>query len=617
MGRFAVRHVLAALCLLFLIVPAAAAPDPRVADILARSKAAMGGDAWDDVRFVRTKSRLETSGLKGTAESFEDARTGVYVDSYDLGAFKGASGFDGKAVWEQDASGEVAIQGAEAPRQAAINEAYRRSHAYWYPDRAPATIEYAGETPDGARKLHVLRVVPQGGRPFDMWIDAKTFLVDRIAERNARELRTTFFSDYRPIGGKRIAHASRQTNGEVKYDAHIKVESVTFAADAPRTAFAPPPPPKRDFGFLRANSTTIPFKLVNNHIYMEVRLNGRPYEFLFDTGGLNVITPSVARELGLKAEGAVQATGSGEKSADAAFTKVARTEVGDAFLDNQTFVVLALEAFKEVEGKPITGIIGYEVFKRFIVRLDYENSRVVLIEPNGFTYRGPGVRVPMDLNERTPEVAGEIDGIPGKFALDTGSRSTLDLMSPFVAKHNLLQRYGAKYQGVTGWGVGGPARSWIVRGKKLSLGGVSVDAPVVELSQATAGSFVDAYQAGNVGAGVLKKFNIVWNYPRHEIFFEKNKHHAEPDVFDRAGFWINLGDNVFDVVDVIAQTPADQAGLKRGDRIVAVNGKKAVTEISLPDVRLLKKAPAGTNLILEVLRGSQRLTINILLKDIV
>ena len=156
-----------------------------------------------------------------------------------------------------------------------------------------------------------------------------------------------------------------------------------------------------------------------------------------------------------------------------------------------------------------------------------------------------------------------------------------------------------------------------MRGKKFSLGGVSVDDPVVEFSQAKAGSFVDAYQAGNVGAGVLKKFNIVWNYPRHEIFFEKNKHHAERDVFDRAGFWVNLGDNVFDVVDVIAQSPAEVAGLQRGDRIVTVNGKRAVTEISLPDLRLLKKAPAGTNLILEVLRGTQRVTVNILLRDLV
>lgn len=612
------RTFLTFVFLILLGAPAAvAAPDPRIADILARSKAAQGGAAWDGARFIRTKMQIETSGLKGPGESFDDARTGAFVDTFKLGAFSGANGYDGKTVWEQDSSGQVILQGSDDQRHGAVNEAYRRSHAFWYADRAKAAITYAGETPDAGRRFHVLKFVPDGGRPFDMWIDAKTFLIDRFAERNAQELRTTFLGDYRPVQGRLVPFSTRQTNGEAKYDMIIKVESVAFEDSAPQTAFAPPGPPKRDFGFLGGKSTTLPFRLVNNHIYLDVRLNGRPYEFLFDTGGLNVITPTVARELGLKSEGAVQATGTGEKTQEAGFTVVDRLDVGGAFLEKQTFVVIGLESFKDVEGKPITGIIGYEVFKRFVVVTDYERSRITLIEPEGFAYRGPGVRVEMALNDRTPEVAGNIDGIPGKFTLDTGARSTLDLSSPFVEKNNLVARYGAKFQGVTGWGVGGPARSWIVRGKRFAIGGAFVADPVVELSQSKAGSLADAYVAGNIGAGVLKKFNIVWDYGRHEIFFEKNKLHAERDVYDRAGFWANVAGDAFVVVDVIAGSPADAAGLKTGDRIVAVNGKRAVGEISLPDLRLLKKAPPGTNLILDVQRGSARQTINITLKDLV
>ena len=612
------RHFLTLLFLIVLGVPTAhAAPDLRIADILARSKAAAGGAAWDSARYIRTKMQIETSGLKGPGESFEDARTGAYVDTHKLGAFSGATGYDGKTVWEQDSSGQVAIQGSDNQRQGAINEAYRRSHASWYADRMKAAIAFAGETPEQGRKFYVLKIAPEGGRPFDMWIDAKTFLIDRIAERNERELRTTFVSDYRPVAGRLVPFFTRQTNGEAKYDTIIKAESVTFEDTAPQTAFAPPGPPKRDFGFVSGKSTTFPFRLVNNHIYMQVKLNGRPYEFLFDTGGLNVITPTIARELGLKAEGAVQAQGTGEKSEEAGFTTVDRLDVGGAFLEKQTFVVIGLESFKEVEGLPITGIVGYEIFKRFVVVTDYENSRITLIEPEGFTYRGPGTRVEMTLNDRTPEVMGDIDGLKGKFTLDTGSRSTLDLSTPFVEKNNLVARYQAKYQGVNGWGVGGPARGWIVRGKRFSMGAAFVDDPIVELSQSKSGSMADAYLAGNVGAGVLKKFNIVWDYSRHQLFFEKNKHHAVRDVFDRAGFWVNLGNDAFDVVDVIAGSPADIAGLKTGDRILAANGKRADNEISLPDMRLLKKAPPGTDLILDVQRGATRLTIKITLKDFV
>jgi PDZ domain len=291
--------------------------------------------------------------------------------------------------------------------------------------------------------------------------------------------------------------------------------------------------------------------------------------------------------------------------------------VGGAFLQNQTFVVIGLESFTEVEGVPITGIVGYEIFKRFVVVTDYENARITLIEPEGFTYRGSGVRVAMGFNDRTPEVEGDIDGVKGKFTLDTGSRSTVDLAAPFVAKNNLTSRYGAKVQGVTGWGVGGPTRSWVARGRRFAMGAAAVDAPIVLLSQDKAGSNADAYLAGNVGAGILKKFNIVWNYGRHELFFEKNRLYGERDVYDRAGFWANAAGDTFVVVDVTPGSPADAAGLRAGDRILVANGKRAVGELSLHDLRLLKKAPPGTNMILEVRRGAQRLTIKLLLKDLV
>jgi hypothetical protein len=119
-------------------------PDPRAAEVLARAKQAAGGAAWDSVRLVRMKMQIETSGLKGPAESLEDVRTGTYVDTFKLGNFAGASGYDGKTVWEQDSSGQVAIMSAADQVEGAVNEAYRRAHAFWYANRAKAAIDYAG-----------------------------------------------------------------------------------------------------------------------------------------------------------------------------------------------------------------------------------------------------------------------------------------------------------------------------------------------------------------------------------------------------------------------------------------------------------------------------------------
>ena len=267
--------------------------------------------------------------------------------------------------------------------------------------------------------------------------------------------------------------------------------------------------------------------------------------------------------------------------------KVASLELGDATLRDQVFAVFPLASLGQAEGVvPQWGLVGYEIFKRFVVKVDYERSQLTLTLPPAFSYTGEGTVVPFKFSEHIPQVEGEIDDLPGQFDIDTGSRSSLDLLGPFVEKHDLKARYAPKVEGVTGWGVGGGARSLVTRAKTLRLGGVTVAAPVTELSLQKNGAFTDPYVAGNVGAGVLKRFNLTFDYGRQEIVFEPNANYAKPDVFDRTGLWLNLAAAGFEVMDVIAGGPAAEAGLGVGDRIVAVDGKPAVA-LSLPALSTL------------------------------
>ena len=291
--------------------------------------------------------------------------------------------------------------------------------------------------------------------------------------------------------------------------------------------------------------------------------------------------------------------------------------MGDVTVDNQVFAVYPLATFARVEGVSSSGMIGYEVFKRFVVRVDYENSLLTFTNPAVFTYTGKGTVVPFVFNAHIPQVDGSIDGIPGKFDIDSGSRASLDLLAPFAEKHQLKDRYAAKVEAVTGWGVGGAARSQVTRAKELRLGDVRVASPVTELSLQKKGAFVDPYVAGNVGAGVLKRFNITFDYRNQKLFFEPNANDARPDVFDRSGMWLNSADSAFEVIDVIAGGPADKAALRDGDRIVAVDGKQAES-IALPDLRARFRTDApGTKVRLKVQSGDTTREVVVTLKDLV
>jgi hypothetical protein len=159
------------LVVLFTTVAWAAEPT----DILAKAKAASGGAAWDAIQSARTRVTVKLGGLSGTAESLDDVRRPRFVDRFELGPMKGAQGFDGTIVWSQDSSGQVRTEQGEDERLGAVNDAYRRALAFWYPERWPAQIEDAGQREDGGRRFHVIRITPRGGRPFELWIDAATF----------------------------------------------------------------------------------------------------------------------------------------------------------------------------------------------------------------------------------------------------------------------------------------------------------------------------------------------------------------------------------------------------------------------------------------------------------
>jgi len=617
--RTAAFGCLSLVCATLAAFPAAAGTDTKAKAVLDQAAAAMGEADFGNVRFVHTKAKILTGGLNGTYEQIVDAKSGNIWDFTDVGVTNEHDGYDGKSVWTEDGSGQVSIQGTDDAIKGAVNNAYQNAHGYWHSDNWQADIAYAGAKTEGEKSFDVLRVTPKGGRPFELWFDARTHMLDRQVEQAATRTNTTFYVDYRNVDGVELPFHIRQTNGEKKYDTLIAASSIAFENAAPDRIFSPPPPPRPDFGFAAgAKSTTVPFKLINNHMYVAVMLNGKgPYELLFDTGGSNVITPTLAAELGLKPEGALQGSGAGEKSQDVSLVKIAREDVGQAHLDNQVFAVAALESFGLVEGRKISGIFGFEVFKRFIVRTDYEKNQIVLSDPEGWTYQGTGTRTDFKLKEVIPVVPGEIDGIAGNFQLDTGSRDSLDLMTPFVDGNGLVRKYGAKLSGVSGWGIGGASHSWFVRGHSFTFGGVTVEDPVVGLSKQRAGALTDIYTAGNVGAGILKRFNITWDYPHNQIFFEKNSNYGTRDVFDRVGLWANLGEKGFDVVDVFDGGPAAEAGLRAGDTILAVDGKKAGSEISLPDFRLRLRETVGMKLKLDIARDGKTLQLTVALRDLV
>lgn len=366
--------------------------------------------------------------------------------------------------------------------------------------------------------------------------------------------------------------------------------------------------------------STIPFETIDNRVFVEVRLNDQgPFHFILDTGaGGFSLAQNVADRLRVKVDDAGEGQGVGEKAVHFGHTKIAKMQICDLEFTNLEFNVLPFNDSDQVFGtKPVDGVFGLELFERLVVKHDYVRKVLTFTLPSSFRYKGSGTFVNFDLPAQIPMVDGELDGVRGKFGVDTGARSSLLLYVPFAEQNKLKEKYGAQLEGVTGWGIGGPVRSLLARAKELRIGDVSVHDIVIRLSTQKTGLTATSTMAGLIGPDVLSQFDVTFDYSRHQIIFEKNGNYGRRDSYDRGGVWMGQAGKHFAVVDVIVGGPASEAGVKPGDAILAIDGVDT-EKLVLPDVReTIRRKTQGDKLTLLLDSNGKQHTATITLRDLV
>ena len=592
---------------------------PSAGQILDAYKTATGGSAWDNKITMSAEFNLAAYGLTGMGHAITDLKNGRSESDYKMGPAGGANGFDGTTPWQKDMSGTVTLQQGGDAQVLAVNDAYRVSGQWWRPDRGGAQIVVDADKTEGGTTYNVLTITPKGGKPFDAWFDAKTHLLIKTFEKQSSQMVITTMSDYRAVEGVMVPYkvVVDQSVGE-KYLQTVTLTKAGFLGPQPDATYAPPKVEITDFSIAGgAPQAEIPFQLINNHIYGQAKVNGKgPYTFVFDTGGRNVVTPPLAKELGLKVEGTLPGTGAGEGVMEGGFAHVAQLEVGNAVVKNQLFIVLPLDSLGAIEGHPMPAMVGYETFRRFVTRIDYGAKTVTLIDPKHFDPKDAGTPVKFTFNDSNPEVMGTFEGLPAKYDIDTGARSELTLTKPFAEKNGLRASHPKGVDAVDGWGVGGPTTGYVTRGKSMTIGPVEIGSVVASLSTQNKGAFSGSDYQGNIGGGILKRFVVTFDYD-HQMMYLKPLPGpvADTGTFDRSGMWINVGDGGFKIVDVTKGGPAEAAGLKAGDTVTAVDGKPAA-DIHLYDLRQrLRNEKPGTVVNLTVKDGSTVKNVEVTLRD--
>lgn len=535
--------------------------------------------------------RYRSERMDGTARSLVDLATGRYVEDRQAGLTRSATGFDGVTPWMRDLSNFYIPQDGGNKPALAINEAYRNANLWWRADRGGATIKPVD--------CNTIEVTPRKSQPFRASFDPGTHLLAEVQEQQSfGHVSATHYSNYRRCGGTLVAgRIEIVEDGDSSNSDMLELDKCSLAHPKPRRAYSMPATEPNDWKLPSSGRATVGMRPHDTEVMVNVRINGKgPYLFYLDSGGHDLISPRLARELGLEVEGEGRSGGAGESTVEEGYTKVDSITIGGVVLKNQTIPVLETSP-PEVVGEKIGGLLGLEFFERFVTKIDYAANTVTFEDPAHFSIverRSAGTAVPFKFYEHMPQVAGRFDGISARYDIDTGSSQTVTMTRPFVERTGLRARYPDAVTLVDGFGTGGATRSTIIRATSLALGKEEVERPAASLSTAQHGAFSDPVYAGNIGNGALRHFRVTFDYPHETMYLAPVAH---PDLsaygYNRTGIIVILDHGNLKVVDASPGTPAAEAGIKAGDLLTSVGGVD-VTRKPLREIKqMLKQVAIG------------------------
>lgn len=593
-------------------------PCGELDDILQEHMKALGGrENLLKVKAVYSEATVKVGGLEGKLKLWWSLPNRVRQE-IDFSIFAQLVVGDGENFWMKDQNGKVReLVGYE--REKLEQELFFEALAYLFPERGKGKKRLVGEGQTGEGKCFVVEVTPEGGEPRKLFIGASSYLIRKYREPADEETVTVFLADYHPVDGIMTPFSQHQTTGKPQYDTYVEYENILLNPSLSDTLFVRPRQKERDFAFTTpVGFTKIPFNLISNHIYMEVRVNdSAPLSFILDTGaGANCLDLSRAQKLALPSVGRVEAKGVGG-SADAWFLKVDSIMIGDVTLLDQNLASILLSPLGRFDGTSIDGILGYDFFGRFPVEIDYADETLTVWDPDSFTYSGWGEKLDVLLEGNTPQVVGILDGEQEvNFRIDTGSRNSLDLHAPFVREHNLLEKYPDHLDVPAGFGVGGVASGVVGRIKSLQIGSFVIPSPVTGFSTAEEGAFATTKSAGNIGGGVLNRFKVIFDYAHSQMILEKNESFDLPDRYNTSGLVLIEEDGEIKAYAVIPDSPADGAGIRQGDKITRINNSPA-GDYSLEQIRDILNQEEGRGVDLEIERDGKVTNLRLMLKELI
>lgn len=303
-------------------------------------------------------------------------------------------------------------------------------------------------------------------------------------------------------------------------------------------------------------SQKIKFEFAANLIIIPLEIKGVELSFVLDTGVSKPILFNLSHNdsLDLKNTKTFYLHGLGaEGKIEALKSSYNRFRLGDAVGNNQDLYVVfdSTINFTPRLGIVVNGIIGYDVFKDFVVEINYASKFLRLHKPETFRPKRSKKwkQIPVEIYRKKPYVDGQVvlkNNVESvKLLMDTGSSDALWLFENIekgIEPNDSLFFMDYLGKGLSGSVYGKRSKIKNFRISDFSLDNVNVaypDSSSIDISK------VYKDRNGSIGGDILKRYNMFVDYGNEMLYFKKNSYFKKPFTYNNSGIVLEHNGTMF------------------------------------------------------------------------
>lgn len=413
-----------------------------------------------------------------------------------------------------------------------------------------------------------------------------------------------------------------------------------------------------------ANKISVPFKLINNLVFVPIKVNGVELNFLLDTGVVETILFSLedkkevrffnAEKILLKGLGSQEAV-EGLKSTNNIL------EFGSLKNTNHMLYIVLDPDFNLSShiGIPVNGIIGYQFFQNNLVEIDYRKRKVFVYKDTAKNRAKMSKKfsaIPITIENAKPYLKSTIyqdnRNVEVKLLIDIGNSDAVWL---FPDKSEFIKIPEKNFDDFLGKGFSGDVEGKRGRIQKFEIANFEFNNPVVAFPDSISIRNVTMVpdRMGSVGGEIMKRFTVVFDYREQQLYLKKNSDYQAPFSYNKSGVeiqhnglqWVQetvrmqtvplsakysesggvtVSNDfkykfqlkpIYEIAHVRKNSPAAIAGLQKGDMIISINNITPY-KYSLQEINSLFKSIEDKWITIEVERESEILKFRFELDDI-